>query len=145
MGLARAIGATRREVPMNTIERHQRLVQRISAILAAHSTHAVRIGDLPRLAGISERTLRNAFHHVHGLSPKQFEMRERLQRARRALCEAVPSRTVTSIALEYGFFELGRFSAVYRRAFGESPSRTMKMHVIDDNDHSDHSGRGDVT
>ncbi len=115
---------------MTPIEHRQRLVQRISEILAAHADDGVRIGDLSRRAGISERTLRNAFHRVHGVSPKQFELRERLQRARRGLCAPEPTTTVTSVAAECGFFELGRFSAAYRRAFGESPSTTMKLHAV---------------
>ncbi len=115
---------------MTTIERRRRLVQCMSSILAAHANKAMRIADLCRLAGVSERTLRNAFHQIHGLSPKQFETRERLQQARRVLCQGMATR-VTRVAMQFGFFELGRFSAVYRRAFGESPSRTMKTHALD--------------
>jgi transcriptional regulator GlxA family with amidase domain len=35
-------------------------------------------------------------------------------------------RTVTQIAAEYGFLELGRFSVRYRSLFGESPSVTLR-------------------
>ena len=37
-------------------------------------------------------------------------------------------KTVTTIACEFGFFELGRFSRAYKAAFGESPSQTIKTH-----------------
>ena len=115
---------------MTTTEHRQLLVDRISQILRDHVGDSVRIGQLSRIAGVSERTLRNAFHQIHGLSPKQFDVLERLRRARRALCDGTPTCTVTSVASEYGFFELGRFSATYRRTFGESPSQTMKRHGI---------------
>jgi transcriptional regulator GlxA family with amidase domain len=106
--------------------RRQGVVARASEFLLTHATEGVRIADVSRAAGVSERTLRNAFHREHGLSPKQFDLRERLRGARRALCQLAPPRTVTTIATEFGFFELGRFSKFYRRAFGESPSQTLR-------------------
>src|SRR4029077_7193374 len=105
----------------------RRLVQRAPGCLNSHAAEGVRIGELSRVAGVSERTLRKAFHTVHGLSPKQFDLRERLFGARRALCAVDATRkTVTTIACEFGFFELGRFSRAYKAAFGESPSQTIK-------------------
>jgi len=38
------------------------------------------------------------------------------------------STTVTYVAMDHGFFQLGRFSADYRRAFGELPSVTLLRH-----------------
>jgi AraC-like DNA-binding protein len=35
-------------------------------------------------------------------------------------------KTVTAIANDYGFAELGRFAVSYRRLFGESPSTTLR-------------------
>ena len=108
----------------------RRLVQRASEFLSTHAAEGVRIGELSRVAGVSERTLRKAFHTVHGLSPKQFDLRERLFGARQALCHVDAARkTVTTIACEFGFFELGRFSRAYKAAFGESPSQTIKTHA----------------
>ena len=83
------------------------------------------------MAGVSERTLRSAFHDVLGVSPKQWALRQRLAAAREALSAAAPgTTTVTEIAMSYGFFELGRFAGRYRMVFGEMPSETL--HSADD-------------
>jgi AraC-like DNA-binding protein len=108
----------------------QRVVQRACEFLRSHAADGVRIAEVSRAAGVSERTLRNAFQREHGISPKQFDLRERLRAARIALCDVEPMRTVTEVATEFGFFELGRFSRIYRHAFGELPSETIKAHAV---------------
>jgi transcriptional regulator GlxA family with amidase domain len=105
----------------------RQIVHRASEFLRAHTGEGVRIGEVSRAAGISERALRNAFHREHGLSPKQYDLRERLHGVRHALCHGPASATVTAIASQYGFFELGRFAGIYKSAFGESPSQTIRV------------------
>lgn len=106
------------------------VVQRASAFLRDHVAEGVRIAHLSRVVGVSERTLRNAFRREHGVSPKQFDVRRRLDSARCALCDIAGRNTVTTIATQYGFFDLGRFARIYKNAFGESPSQTMRGHGV---------------
>jgi transcriptional regulator GlxA family with amidase domain len=102
------------------------LVARAIKLLRDHVNEPVTMLELSRQTGVSERTLRAAFHDVLGLSPKQYAIGERLRAAREALCAADPTTTtVTDIATAYGFFELGRFAGRYRHAFGEAPSHTL--------------------
>lgn len=110
------------------MDRRRQMVRRATDFLRAHASEGVRIGRVSRAAGISERALRNAFHRDHGLSPKQFELRERLRATRQALCDVTARDTVTAIASQHGFYELGRFAGLYKHAFGESPSQTIRAH-----------------
>ena len=103
----------------------RQIVERASQLLREHAAEGARIGLISRAVGVSERTLRNAFYREHGLSPKQYDLRQRLQAAREALRSLNPS-TVTSVASQYGFFELGRFAGLYKHAFGETPSETIR-------------------
>jgi hypothetical protein len=53
--------------------------------------------------------------------------REILHLVRRAFLRADPSTTtVTRLATDQGFWELGRFSVAYRALFGELPSQTLR-------------------
>jgi transcriptional regulator GlxA family with amidase domain len=104
------------------------LIARVDAFLRDNIGEPVTVAELSRMAGVSERTLRAAFHDVLGLSPKQYAIRQRLAAAHEALSAADPSTTtVTDVAMAYGFFELGRFAGRYRDAFGEVPSRTLRQ------------------
>jgi transcriptional regulator GlxA family with amidase domain len=106
-------------------------VEQASSFLRDHAAEGVRLRHLSSLTGVSERALRNAFHRELGLSPKQFDLRERLNAARRALCDGGDDETVTTVATRFGFFELGRFARIYKNAFGESPSQTIKARIIE--------------
>jgi transcriptional regulator GlxA family with amidase domain len=110
----------RHRVPYNE------LVARVDRYVRNNLGEALTVAELSGIAGVSERTLRAAFHAVLGMSPKQYVIGERLRAVRDALALADPrSATVTDIAMTYGFFELGRFAGRYRDLFGEMPSWTL--------------------
>jgi transcriptional regulator GlxA family with amidase domain len=101
---------------------------RVTAYLRDHVGQPVRVADLSRMVGVSERTLRAAFHDVIGISPKRYAITLRLRAARTALSNADPhTTTVTDIATTFGFYELGRFAGRYRHTCGEVPSRTLRQ------------------
>ena len=105
----------------------QEAVERAEAYARAHMGAPLSISELSRMVGLSERGLRNAFYSVRGMSPKRSLIAERLQAARRSLRAARNTPvTVTGVATDYGFFELGRFAATYKEAFGEAPSETLR-------------------
>lgn len=102
-------------------------VERALVYSRAHAGAPVPISRLCRVVGLSERSLRNAFHRVRGTSPKQCLLAERLREARRALSETADRpTTVTDVATRFGFYELGRFAVTYRKVFGERPSDTLR-------------------
>jgi AraC-like DNA-binding protein len=50
-----------------------------------------------------------------------------MREARKALLQPdTGGATVTRVAMQFGFFELGRFAVEYRLTFGESPSVTLR-------------------
>jgi transcriptional regulator GlxA family with amidase domain len=123
-------------VRMNTALSHPRpnplrkkIVERAEQLLRDRPDEPLLIADLSLLVGVSERGLRNAFKAVRGMSPKRCVIHDRLNQARRALCDPHAIRaTVTDIATEHGFFELGRFAGRYKAVFGETPSATLRAH-----------------
>ncbi|WP_312325428.1 helix-turn-helix domain-containing protein [Stenotrophomonas sp.] len=80
------------------------------------------IGDLVLSAGTSQRSLNRAFDEVFGMGPQQYYMLERLHVIRKALREARPGDTVTSICSQFGVWDQGRFAGMYHRTFGLLPS-----------------------
>jgi AraC-like DNA-binding protein len=61
------------------------------------------------------------------MSPHRFLILRRLHLAHRALRNGeMPTTTVTGVATQFGFWELGRFSVGYKSIFAESPSATLR-------------------
>ncbi len=86
----------------------------------------LRVSDLCRVAGVSERTLEYAFKEVMALTPVAYLTRLRLHRVRKALLAAPPgATTVSAQALDWGFWHFGEFARAYRECFGELPSQTL--------------------
>lgn len=93
-----------------------RLTRRVQADLAAP-------WDLARLAGIarlSERQLRRSLAALTGLTPWQWLLRQRLERAAGLLVTSEAS--ITEIALACGFPDGPQFSRHFRRWQGVPPS-----------------------
>lgn len=85
-----------------------------------------RVAELAREAGVSTRTLQEAFRRDLGVTPLEQMRRTRLERARRDLLAADPRTiSVTEVATRWGFFHPGRFSQAYRAAYSELPSQTL--------------------
>ena len=61
------------------------------------------------------------------MGPIRYLALRRMHLVRRALLQADSSKaTVTRIATDHGFWELGRFSVAYRSLFGELPSESLR-------------------
>jgi AraC-like DNA-binding protein len=75
--------------------------------------------------GIGIRALQAGFRRQVGYSPRQYLIRCRLDLARARLLSPAPLDTVSSIAIDCGFLNLGLFASRYRRTYGELPSQTL--------------------
>ena len=68
-------------------------------------------------------TLEGWLAHCERLHPHSIDLG--LQRVREELLNGSGSN-VASVALRWGFEHMGRFANQYRRAFGETPSQTLR-------------------
>ena len=104
-----------------------RVMRRVEEMLMANPDEPLYMAELAAQAGTSYWTLRECCLAYLGMSPKRYLWLRRMHLARRALRGADPeTKTVTEIASDYGFWELGRFSVAYRSLFGESPSAALR-------------------
>lgn len=105
---------------------HYLLMQRVEQFMRANMRHDIYLNEMCNTAGASERALRYAFEDLLGVSPNRYLSMLRLCTACRSLSLSDASRrSVKSVALSCGLWDLSRFADHYRRVFGELPSDTL--------------------
>jgi AraC-like DNA-binding protein len=106
---------------------HTRVMRRFEQVLQANLEGPFYMTELCAAVGVSHSTLRACCQEHLGMGPKRYLLLRRMHLARRALLRGGPeSTTVTEIATNYGFWELGRFAVAYRSLFGELPSAALR-------------------
>ncbi|MEM1385547.1 MAG: helix-turn-helix domain-containing protein, partial [Pseudomonadota bacterium] len=134
-GLIEAIGAILE--PLEAANQRNDLLpasQRNMALMTALHSHLLtgdwvdsdRIDQLASSLGVSQRTLFRAMNASIEMAPRAYQKRLKLHLVQRALKSATPDvASVTEIAMDHGFWHLGRFSQEFREAFGENPRLTL--------------------
>ena len=103
-----------------------RIALRARDYMEDHLSEPLRMEDVCRETGVGLRRMQRAFACYFQMSPYNYLMKVRLDRARRALLSGDPTfHSITAIAADHGFSHLGRFSRVYRESYGELPRETL--------------------
>jgi AraC-like DNA-binding protein len=105
--------------------RHRYVLARFEQLLPAGSIG--RMAEICAALGVSDRLLRQCCKGHLGMSPRVYRHRRAMQQVHRALRIGTRERTtVSEVAGQHGFRELGRFAASYRAIYGELPSATLR-------------------
>jgi AraC family ethanolamine operon transcriptional activator len=123
--MAKLITGPRQHVPYDG--RQGNLIVRRAMQMIESLDEVVPIPQLAKRLGISQRVLEMAFRKVVGKTPSKIMRWHRLQRVHDKLLRVdADAVNISSVALEWGFVELGRFSVEYRQLFHEKPSDTLR-------------------
>ena len=107
--------------------RHRVIMRRFHTVLQADADRPFYVLELAEAIGVSVRSLSACCQEHLGMGPKRYLLLRRMHLARQALYAADPNTTtVTDVATQYGFWQLGRFAGDYKFLFGESPSLTLR-------------------
>jgi AraC-like DNA-binding protein len=90
------------------------------SFLLDNLSNKVLIRDLSRIAMMSEFHFLRTFREAFGITPNQFIIIKRLEKARSLLRNS--RLTITSIAIDCGFNDVQYFSRSYKKYYGRTPS-----------------------
>jgi AraC-like DNA-binding protein len=115
-------------VTVTVTQRHREaVVRRFRELVEEDPSASLFMPEVCAEIGVSARIFRRYCQEQMGVSPKRFLLLRRLHGVRRKLVAARPDETtVTDVATQFGFWELGRFAVVYKSLFNESPSMTLR-------------------
>ncbi|EXB22991.1 AraC family transcriptional regulator [Acinetobacter baumannii] len=98
---------------------------KVEQILINSLNQPLNLKELEKVLGVSRERLYRDFHLYFGQSPIAYFRNLRFEVVHKRLQEIRPWENVSSIALDCGFQQLGRFSSEYKKKFGELPSETL--------------------
>jgi AraC family ethanolamine operon transcriptional activator len=105
---------------------HYQVMRRAERFMRANLRRDIYSQELCQAAGASERGLRYSFDDLLGIPPNRYLAMLRLCTAHRSLVTAEAGRrSVKSVALSCGMWDLSRFAEKYRSVFGEQPRETL--------------------
>lgn len=92
----------------------------LKKIVDNHIFDNLSIAELASLCNMSESHFKKKFKQNFEISPGQYIISQRLKKAENLL--KFTSESITEIAYECGFSDLGYFSKIFRKNFGIAPS-----------------------
>jgi AraC family transcriptional regulator len=92
--------------------------------MQAHLSEDISLNEIANELGMSQYYFCHLFKRSTGISPHQFLIRQRVDRAKHLLKQ--PERTVISVALECGFANQSHFARCFRQCTGMNPNQFRK-------------------
>ena len=94
-------------------------LRRVSAFVEAKIGESITLDDLARVAGVSRFHFHRQFRKALGMTPREYIVRTRIERAKRLLVES--ELTVGEVAGAVGFVDQSHFSNVFRKVVSMTP------------------------
>lgn len=93
----------------------------VEEYIDAHLDQNVALADLAEVANLSEFHFARLFKQTTGLSPHQFVIHQRVERAKRLI--AAGRHTLAQIAIDVGFSDQSQLNRHFKRLVGVTPKR----------------------
>jgi len=100
-------------------------VRRAEEFMHANASAPLSITEIAHAAECSVRALQMAFRRFRGTTPMSALRRIRLEEARAQILRAGRTQSLARIAEAYGFSNSSRFAQLFRRTYGEYPSKVL--------------------
>jgi AraC family transcriptional regulator len=89
--------------------------------MQSHLDHNITLSELAGLVELTPRYFCEVFKQAMGRPPHQFQIEQRIERAKSLLCRSETS--VTDVALMVGFSSQSHLNVYFRRVVGVTPAR----------------------
>lgn len=100
-------------------------LQRVLDYIAANVSHDLSLDVLAGVANMSPHYFCRMFKVSTGLTPHQYVLAERINRAKQILAE--DEATIAEVALRFGFASQSHFTSVFHRHTGTTPRRYQRI------------------
>ena len=119
--------ATGASSPFDRADHAPTLLRRAIEYIESNVGNDIGVADIADAVRVTPRAVQYMFRRHLDITPLQYLRRLRLHCAHQDLLAADPTiDTVAGIAARWGFAHTGRFAALYRQTYGQSPHTTLR-------------------
>ena len=112
-----------KEVPKK-LSKKESVIFDIRDYMIEHPKKNIQIENLALKFKISEKTMQTAFRKLFGYTPKKFIKLLKMNLAHQDIIEVNNTKTISTIAMKYGFRNFGLFAREYKQLYGALPSES---------------------
>jgi AraC family transcriptional regulator len=123
--LLKQYGASKSQLTIHENALSDRQVLQVVEYVSAHLHQDIRLADLAALLGISESYFSRQFKQSVGMTPYQYLLQQRIERAKQLLKEG--DRSIADIAFACGFSSHSHLSQQFRQLVGVTPGAYRAM------------------
>ena len=102
------------------------LVKKVASYISENLNDKLNLKTLTAMFGVSDTYLQKSFRAVYGMPVASFIRVQKMQKAAQVLIHT--DRSIDEIAAEFGYINESKFSAVFKKLMGDSPSVFRKEH-----------------
>ena len=102
------------------------LVKQVAGYISENLNDKLSVKELTLKFGVSDTYLQKSFRAVYGMPVASFIRAQKMQSAAQVLIHT--NRSIDEIAEEFGYINESKFSAVFKKIMGDSPSVFRKEH-----------------
>ena len=96
-----------------------RKLRKVTDFIAANYDHEIKLAELAQVAGMSSFHFAREFKKTTGITPHQYLIKYRIERAKSLL--ARDDLPLTEVGLRSGFSHQSHFTRLFRRITGTTP------------------------
>ena len=104
-------------------------VKRAIDYMVENASQPLRVVDIAGAAGVGVRALQIGFMNFKSMTPMAYLRLVRLNGVRAELLNGALGKSVSHVAMSWGFPHMSSFSAQYAKKFGETPSMTLRRSI----------------
>lgn len=119
------VGVEQHTAPQRPLRKEYDLVRRAERIMWSKGEEPMTLQYLCANTGCGARSLIYAFKAWSGMGPMRYLKTLRLNAVRRRLLETQGRERIFDVAVDFGFWHMGHFTADYKRMFGLTASETL--------------------
>jgi AraC-like DNA-binding protein len=113
------------------IQKDKEVIIRLKTFISQNRDTPLNVDKLSKYIGYNKSYLIRLFKKEVGLTPQQYILNEKVNRVKDTLTYSKPD-SLSSIALDAGFFDQSHMNRNFKGSFGTSPQTYKKVNTVQD-------------